>query len=540
MKRRLLRARARAYEANTAAPEPDAETAARLRLLRWALVGSVALLFLRLDIARRTGFGDAEALYACYALHPQPAYLDHPGLIGVIARFLGHGTAPTPLEAHTFTAVAATLFPWFGAFAARATGASWRGAFATALALMFAPELALGLDAFTPALPLAFFWIGALGLAAVALRSEPRSFRALLATLGTGLMVGAACLAHVSGVLLGAALLATWLTRSARARWRTFAPWGAVALGAVLVSPLILYEIRLGFPLLRHRFIDTQHSAGLSLRNLGALLGGQLLYVTPPFLFGAGLLAREAWRRQRDDAIGALFWWSVALPGAALVALCLWSRVAEPHWLAPAYLALALVLAHSDVIKRRLAIGSLVTGAAVAAFAWCWIATTLPMRLLGKHYPARYDLTNDLYTWGPARQLVRQAVETTMVDSSRLPVVVGPHWIVCAQAAAALGGRVPVGCNTPVRDDFDGWLARSRWINAPVILYVTDSRFHVDPKRELPHRKVKAVDTLQVRRGGIIVRRVTVTRLDKASDVASDRPRPSQLVRGSADRAPPR
>ena len=30
----------------------------------------------------RFGFGDSEALYACYALHPQPAYLDHPALIG--------------------------------------------------------------------------------------------------------------------------------------------------------------------------------------------------------------------------------------------------------------------------------------------------------------------------------------------------------------------------------------------------------------------------------------------------------------------------
>ena len=34
------------------------------------------------------GFGDSEALYACYAMHPQPAYLDHPGLIGVIMQII--------------------------------------------------------------------------------------------------------------------------------------------------------------------------------------------------------------------------------------------------------------------------------------------------------------------------------------------------------------------------------------------------------------------------------------------------------------------
>jgi Dolichyl-phosphate-mannose-protein mannosyltransferase len=523
VKRRFLRARERAAEGAEARVDP--ELAARLTLLRWALIGSVALLLIRFDVSRHTGFGDAEALYACYALHPQPAYLDHPGLIGLVARFLGHGSAPTPEQAHTFTAIAATLFPWFGAFAARATGASWRGAFATALALVFAPELALGLYAFTPALLLAFFWIGAIGLSAVALRSEARSFRALIATLGAGLMVGAACLAHVSGVLLGVALVLTWLTRPARSRWRTFAPWGALALGAVLVTPLVLWEVRLGYPLLKHRFIGTQYSAGLSLRNLGALLGGQLLYITPPYFFAAALLARDAWRRRHDDAVHALLWWSIAAPAAALIALCLWSRVAEPHWLAPAYLGLALVLAHSDVVKRRLAIGSVLTGAFVALLAWAWVVTTLPMRLLGKYYPARYDLANDLYAWGPARRLLKNAVETTMIATSRLPVVVGPHWIVCAQAAAALGGHVPVGCNTPVRDDFDRWLPRSQWIDAPVILYVSDNRFHVDPSKELPHRKVESVESLQIRRGGVAVRRITVTRLDKASDVGERAPR---------------
>ena len=61
---------------------------------------SLALLAVRLVAAKTVGFGDSEALYASYALHPQPAYIDHPGLVGIVARTIGGGAAPTPEHAH--------------------------------------------------------------------------------------------------------------------------------------------------------------------------------------------------------------------------------------------------------------------------------------------------------------------------------------------------------------------------------------------------------------------------------------------------------
>ena len=64
------------------------------------VAASTGLLLLRLAASATVGFGDSEALYAAYALHPQPAYLDHPGLIGIVAREIGAGTAPTPRQAH--------------------------------------------------------------------------------------------------------------------------------------------------------------------------------------------------------------------------------------------------------------------------------------------------------------------------------------------------------------------------------------------------------------------------------------------------------
>ena len=114
------------------------------RVLSGALLASTLLLAVRLYAAFHVGFGDAEALYACYALHPQSVYLDHPGLIGVIARILGGGFAPSPLATHVATALLATAAPWIAALAARASGASPNASVVTALALMLAPEISIG------------------------------------------------------------------------------------------------------------------------------------------------------------------------------------------------------------------------------------------------------------------------------------------------------------------------------------------------------------------------------------------------------------
>jgi hypothetical protein len=491
----------------------------QLNLVHAAVGVSLVMLALRLDVATFAGFGDAEALYVSYALHPQPAYLDHPGLIGALARTIGRGGAPSPVLAHTVTAVLATLVPWVGAAAARASGASWRGAMRSALTLALVPELGIGLFGLTPHLPLALSWLGALGLAALALRSPASSFRALLATLGAGALAGIACLSHATGVLLALTLLVALIGRGMFARWKTVAPWAAIGIALVLLLPVLLWEARSGFPMLRHRLISTQGNAGLSLRNLGALVGGQLAYVTPPFLVAAAFVLADLVRQRSRDPVTRLLWLATLVPAAVLVPLCLWSRVAEPHWLAPAYLGLAVHVAHGNPVGRKLAVGSLVTGAVITIFAWLWVRTPLPLSALGSSYRPRYDLANDLYAWGPARRLLDEAVARAFIETRRLPVVVGPHWMVCAQAHARLEYRIPVGCNTPIRDDFDQWLPRKRWLDAPVVLYVHDSRFELQPELELPGRAVTAESQVEVKRGDRVVRTVWVTRLEKLVDI---------------------
>jgi len=482
------------------------------------MIITLVLGVLRTYVAMVTAYGDAEALYASYAIFPQPAYLDHPGLIGLIARVIGQGSAPDPRDAHLVTTALATLLPWIGFAAARAAGASVVGGCFTLLVLALVPELAIGLYALSPDLPLALLWLGALGLAALATRATPKSFRALWTTLAVGAVVGLASLAKASGVLLGMALLVHSLTASQRARWRTVGPWAAVAVAVVLVAPVVVWEAREGYPMLHHRFVS-QADPTRALINLGVVLAGQLAYVTPPFLVGAWLVWRDLWRSRREDPVSAMLAWATVVPALPLLLLCMWSAKAEPHWVAPAFLPLAVHVGRSgSLIGRKLARSSLITGAAVTLLAFTWVVTPLPVWLLGRY--ATHDVSQDLYAWGPGRDLLLEAVQRSVLETHRMPVVVGPHWVVCAQAQALVARKIPVGCNSPRQDDFDRWLPRRQWLNAPVVLYVQDDRFPVAAANELPDRYVSAISRTNVQRGGRVVRSIRITRLEKSRETA--------------------
>ncbi len=100
----------------------------------------------------------------------------------------------------------------------------------------------------------------------------------------------------------------------------------------------------------------------------------------------------------------------------------------------------------------------------------------------------------------------------------------GPHWVICAQLEAALRGEWPVGCDTPVRDDFDGWWPRRVWRQADVIVWVSDARF--EPATGEPsyagilgtHAPLRTRE-LGVERGGRTVRTFTVTVLSRRAGV---------------------
>ncbi len=495
------------------------------RSFLFALVAlSIVALAVRLVAAGTLGFGDSEALYASYALHPQPAYLDHPGLIGVLARALGGGSSPTPAAAHVFTAIVATLVPWVLLLAARLTGGSWRGSLAAALGVALVPEVAIGLFAMTPDLLLFCGWVGALGAAAAALRSKPSSTRAVSFFLLSGVLVGASSTAKLSALTLLVALTATYASKVARDHGRTAWPWLSLLVSMVPLLPVARYEERLGWPMLQHRLIETQSEAGLSLRNAGALVGGQALYLSPLFAIAAFLLARDLWQRRREDSTAVLLASATFIPLAFLSALCLWSRVAEPHWIAPALLALPLHYARSPASSSALAgtrlsdrfwSACLRSALGITGVVHVLVMTPIAAWAMRGAYDPRLDISNELYGWSNVVAGVERIAADEKMPGAEDIEVVGPHWVICAQLHAALRDRLPVGCAEARRDDFDDWNPRARWETADTLLFVSDNRYSPDLGELFPLHAMIRQTQIPIVRGGRITRLFTVSVLER-------------------------
>ena len=476
-------------------------------------VVSVVLLVVRIHAAHQVGFGDSEALYASYAAHPQPAYLDHPGLVGLVARAIGEGAVPSPFRTHVVTSIVALFVPWIVVLVARAAGAEKKHALTAGLVVALVPEIAVGLFALTPDLILAPAWLAALGCAIEGLRATPGTMRSAGFLLGAGLAAGVASAAKVSGLLLLVALIVTYVmvlrtagpaARAARSIW----PWAGLAAGVIVFIPVVLYEARVGFPMLRHRFVDTQAGAGLALTNVGALAGGQLLYLSPVIAWLAFIVARDLVRQRNADATSRVLFFSFAIPIVPLVLLCVWSPMAEPHWIAPALLALPIHAARRVVGSRRLVTIAAGVAGAFTALAHLWVLVPSSAKLLPASTDPKVDIASELYGWPTVLDGVREQMASAATPADpegREVVVVGPHWTVCAQLQAGLPG-IRVGCATPIPDDFDRWLPRDEWRKAQDVLFVTDNRFGGDGAEQLPAHVRTTQGRIRIMRGGRVAR----------------------------------
>jgi 4-amino-4-deoxy-L-arabinose transferase-like glycosyltransferase len=483
------------------------------------VVLSATMLAVRLVAAARVGFGDSEALYACYALHPQAAYLDHPGLVGLFARAIGAGGAPSAVRAHVVTALLATAMPWLLALACRAAGATGGAAIGSAIVVALVPEMAIGLFAMTPDLLLALAWTGALALACAGLGAAPGGARATALLVGAGLAAGIAAAAKVTGLALFVALTIAYAARAARPHSRTMAPWAGLAAGALVVAPIAMFEARSGWPMLLHRLVDTQADAGFSLRNAAAFVGGQLAYLSPIVVIVAAIAAADLVRKRERDAVDVLLLAAFVVPLAALVPLCLWSPAAEPHWIAPALLALPVHVARraTPIAPRRLLVAAAAVAGTMVAAVHAWVLVPALVARAPASYDARADISNELFGWPEVVRAVRDVAAEEWVPGTEPHdmVVVGPHWVVCAQLHAALARELVVGCATPVRDDFDAWEPRAAWRRAETLLWVTDARFGDPDPEAAPSHAAKRVRTVEIRRGGRIVRAFAIVVLGR-------------------------
>lgn len=439
------------------------------------------------------GLGDAEALYVVYGRHLQGGYLDHPPLVGAVlaatTALLGESPGAIRLPAALAFAAAVLLTD----LAVRRLGGSPRAGLIGAVALVLPPVFFAGSLATTPDAIAAPLCLLALLAAHRALdTSKPGD------ALAAGALLGLATLAKVTAGLYAPGLV--WLALRRGARPAHVALAGLAALS--VVSPLLAWNAAHGGAMFLHRLVWSQPDAGLSVRNLGALVGGQLAYVGPPMLLAMG----AALGRGRSPSTDAFRLPAVpALVGLTLLAL--WSRVAEPHWTVTALLPLVVGvgLCADDPVAatrfarrlRRAAVGwALVTAVVLHLIV---LTPLLPRLVPASLYDPRGDLANELHGWDAVARAVRRAARPG-------DLVAADHYTACAQLEVALGPGSQVYCLTDEVDDWDLW-GRGRLPAGAHAIFVAD------PRSPGPPGSAERVSEVVVRRGGKRVRTFGLFRL---------------------------
>ncbi len=459
------------------------------------------------------GLGDAEALYYCYGEHPSLSYLDHPPLIGwliFIATTIG-GPSVIAVRAVSLTmTVLALVFTYLftrDLYGSKAAG--W-----SSLLLLAAPVFSVGMVAATPDAPLVALWpLFTWQLYRALVDERAGAWSRLGRPLLLGLLLGLSFLSKYTGACLGVTAILIVSSRNGRVWLGRPGFWLGTCAAIVTASPVLAWNIQHEWAGLLHRLVWTQEGAGFSLRNAGALIGGQLLYVGPltlPLLLWAAV---RLWRARAHGPEQQILL-AASLPAlAAAYLLVLWSDVAEPHWPAAAYMPLfvgtAGLISGSSGRVKTLARTAVCLGIALLALLHVLVQTPLlPALSSTKSYRPEYDLGNELRGWPEVAETIRS------LNHNRKPVVAA-FYTQCSQLTFALNrpGDPEVRCVSPEIDDFDIWFGPFV-VPKGGALFVTDNRFEHNPRRLVPGiRSVGAPITIEISRGGRWVRRFSINTL---------------------------
>ncbi len=389
---------------------------------RAALLLVAVTAVLHLLVAGRFELSGDEAHYALYGTHLALSYFDHPPLVGwlqaVIERLSFSELAlrfwPMLFSALSSLAVyqlARTLYPerspWL-AFAAVALLQS---------ALMF-QLLSLAMLPDTPLLPLGL--AAAIALYRAAELGEERRWLEL------GLLLGLAGLAKYTAITL---VLSVLLLLAVERRWSALRSrwlWGGVALAALLISPVIIWNFQHDWISFRYQLGHGSPDRAWQLRRLLLTQGGQLAAYGPAvYLFGLAAVAAALmrWREPRSRFLLVL-----ALPPLLLFGWNSGYEPSLPHWTILGWALLAPLTA-AWLLERWSRRWLRVAAGAAAVFSL--LLTLLVHSELFRPWipfaPHQYPL-GDLYGWSMAAQRAETLRQAMAATPGPAPVIFAGNW----------------------------------------------------------------------------------------------------------------
>ncbi len=490
------------------------------------IAGSAAA---RLVMGAVMGLCYGESYYFSCARHPSLSYFDHPPLSQLIgwASMQVAGRADRLVLRAPFIAIFAAT-TWVLFLLARRCFGPWPG-FWAALLLNLAPIFTVSVGLFIqPDGPLMLCWVACVLCLAHLLLGPPPA-RPMRWWAGAGVLLGLGLLGKYHAALLAVGAALVILIRPGQRRWlRHPGPYVAVALAAIVSSPVLLWNAR-------HGWISFRWQSTRGLDQLQGLhpdwmltnLGGQALVLLPWLWLALAIELCQglAGRGQASEARRFLAWLAVT-PIVLFTLVALYAVPAQTHfhWGMPGYLLLFPAL--GDSIHRALA--------ARRAWAKPFLAATAVASVLGiagvTAQVARGWLTEGTTWWAG---LVRRGEDPSLecVDWTALEAafaerglfdrpdvfVFSDWWYRAGKVDFGLRGRLPVLAFNP-RDPrayaFFGGSARH--VGQDAILVTTKASVD-EVQRHFGEyfARIEALGPVTIRRGGAPVMTVQLYRCER-------------------------
>lgn len=397
---------------------------------------------------------------------------------------------------------------------ARAHGGE-RVGFLSVLLMSAFPLLNAGGMLMTTDVPLIFCWAVLLNSLQRAIDTERAEWWLLC-----GISLGVGFLAKYSMLLaLPCIALAAWRTPALARALRTWRPYVALLVAALLIAPVLVWNFQ-------HQWMSARHVGTLagvgaptffSPASIWKFIGGQLGIVTPVLLMLLCVSLRDAWRDRDDNS------WLLGCMSAPLllffVALSVVTDV-EANWVAPAYLS-ALVLA-----AKRLHRGESSFFVALLLIpGWSLnVVAHFPALLpsIGIHLPVRLDPTARLAGWSELGSAVGRAragePEDTFLMSESYQVASALAFYTPGQPRVFninLGRRM---------NQYDVWGGLEEQIGRDG-LYVTAGRWDGSHPIRAACASLDPVDVIDIARCGTVVRTFSILRCVGYRGLKNDAPR---------------
>jgi 4-amino-4-deoxy-L-arabinose transferase-like glycosyltransferase len=390
---------------------------------------------------------DDEAHYWVWSRHLMWGFPDHPPMIAGLVWLGTHLAGDSAFGIRLMPVVYGSLST-VAIYALASRLFSPQAGLRAALLFQAIPAFAANGIMAAPDAALALYWLLAMLFAWIAIEEG-----AGWAWPAAGAMVGLVIQCKLAGGAIALSLVGFVLASGRSRPWlRTPGPYLAAVTGAVVVSPLLWWNLTHGLATVRRALvIDAWVHPTTIVGNIAALLGSQFVYYAPlgfPILV-AGLLAVV---RRRSDERFRFLWWCAA-PTLAIVLLGSLRALAKPHYTGPALLSATIAAAAmwpSWRAQRALRAG-LVTSAAM---------TALMVALAAVPNPLLRQLHDEARGWRAAAAEVERVLPA--VGPANETFVLAETYQAGSQLAFALRDRVPIV--VPFRG-FDLWEPPSKWVN---------------------------------------------------------------------------